>query len=377
MRAEDFGSRATGTLVVVENGALAFNPNRLPPSKALDAARLLGPLSEATTAVGRLDGTSRQIEHPEFLFRNYLRREAVLSSAIEGTQTTIAGLVLFDAGARGDRDAREVSNYVEALTLGLEAVKQRKITRNLLNQLHQKLMEGTDIARTTPGVIRNCTVQLGAGSLRDARFVPPPYTALPDLLDDLITYLDAEDETPPLIKLAIAHYQFETIHPYRDGNGRIGRLLFMLYLARKNILLTPMLYVSVYLEHYKQQYYDHLLSISQRGTWDDWIEFFLIGIAQQANDAVERAKKIAALRTDYRKRVMGPKRSANLGILVDDLFSIPAISVPTAMRVLGVTYPAARKNINTLCELGILGKSSGNTTGPQFWFAYEILSLIS
>lgn len=375
MRAEDFTEKDTGRLVAVQGGALAFIPAKLPPARQLDTARLLLPFDAATTAIGRLDGISRQIEHPEYLFRNYLRREAVLSSAIEGTHTTVAGLILFEASARGDRDAEEVSNYVEALNYGLAALKDRRITRQLFNELHHKLMEGTDPTKTTPGVPRNCLVQLGGGLLRDARFVPPPEIFIEELLDDLVTYLGTID-IPPLMKIAIAHYQFEAIHPYRDGNGRIGRLMFMLYLAERQILSTPMLYVSAYLEQHRQQYYDHLLSISQRGTWEDWIAFFLEGVAQQATDAVERTKRLSQLHDNYRKRVSGPKRPANLARLVDDLFTIPAISVPAARKLIGVTYPAARANIDALRALGILSDQPTIIDGTQYWTADGIIALL-
>ncbi|TAM73466.1 Fic family protein [bacterium] len=375
MRREDFGAHATVHLVSVEGDALAFVPDKLPPRRSIDASRLLSPLDAATGAVARLDGISRQIEHPEHLFRNYLRREAVLSSAIEGTHTTVAGLVLYEVSARGNRDAREVSNYVAALDYGLAALKERPITKQLFNEIHQKLMEGMDPMKTTPGMTRTCLVQLGSGALKDTRFVPPPDVFVDELLDDLVAYLNTND-MPPLIKVAIAHYQFEAIHPYRDGNGRIGRLLFMLYLAQQKILSTPMLYVSAYLESNRQQYYDYLLAISQRGTWDDWIVFLLEGVAQQARDAVERTGRISALNDDYRKRVLGPKKAANLGLLVDELFTIPAISVPMAKRLTGVTYPAARANIDTLRALSVLSAEPVIVDGTQYWTADGILELV-
>jgi Fic family protein len=375
MRAQDFIEKGTGRLVEVQGGALAFIPAKLPPARELDTARLLLPLDAATTAIGRLDGISRQIEHPEYLFRNYLRREAVLSSAIEGTHTTVAGLILFEASARGDRDAQEVSNYVEALNYGLAAINDRPITKQLLNELHQKLMEGTTPRKTTPGVPRSCLVQLGGGSLGEARFVPPPEVFIDELLDDLVDYLGNLD-LPPLIKVAIAHYQFEAIHPYRDGNGRIGRLMFILYLAERQVLSTPMLYVSAYLEQYRQRYYDHLLSVSQRGAWEDWIVFFLEGVALQATDAVERTKRLSQLRDEYRRKVSGPKRPANLARLVDELFNIPTISVPAACTLIGVTYPAARANINALRALGILSDQPTIVDGTQYWIADHIIALL-
>ncbi|HEY5426879.1 MAG TPA: Fic family protein [Candidatus Tumulicola sp.] len=353
---------------------MSFIPAALPP-RALDSDRLLTPLAAATAAVGRLDGISRQIEHPEWLFRNYLRREAVLSSAIEGTHTTVEGLIRYEATAHGDRDAKEVSNYVDALQFGLGVAKERGVTRQLLNEMHQMLMDGTDPAKTTPGRMRNCLVKLGSGKLEKARFVPPPEMFVDELLDDLIRYLDV-DGPPELIKIAIAHYQFETIHPYRDGNGRIGRLLFALYLAQKQMLAAPMLYVSAYLEERREEYYDHLLHVSQRGTWEDWIIFMLKGFELQANDTIERTIKLSELREDYRKRVSGPKRAANLLRLIDALFTVPAISAPIAVTLLGVTYPAARSNLDTLVEVGILREPDPEESGVKFWMAQEIIRIL-
>jgi Fic family protein len=376
LRPEDYTAQAPGRLVAADGG-LAFIPNDLTLRRALNYDALVNALSDATASLGRLDGVSRQIEHPEFLFRNYLRREAVLSSAIEGTQTTVAGLVLFEASAHGDRDAKEVSSYVDALNYGLRVVDgTHAITKQLFNETHQKLMEGTEPRTTRPGMPRNCLVQLGPGTLRDARFVPPPPLFVDALLDDLVKYL-ADSNDPPLVKLAVAHYQFEAIHPYRDGNGRIGRLLFMLYLRSIGMLSSPLLYVSAFLERNKQQYYDLLLWISQRETWEEWIRFFLTGVAEEAADGVERTARLTALRDDYRARVAGPRKSINLIRLIDDLFDNPATSVPSARRLLGVSYPAARATIAHLQGAGILATEAVVKSGTKYWVSPGILAAIS
>ena len=378
MLAQAFGQDASGQLVRTDGNHLAFLPDLLPPRRQWSPL-VWQTLSHADRAIGRLDGIARQIEHPEHLFRNFLRREAVLSSRIEGTKTTIAGLAYYEASIKteSNRDAREVNNYVEALEYALKEVQSRRLSRGLFNELHQILMRGRKDVEVTPGFERDCQVQISAPrltTLDDARFVPPPASFVPELLDNLIAYL-ANDDDPPLIKLAIAHYQFEAIHPYRDGNGRLGRLLFSAYLMQQRILTAPMLYISPYLERHKEQYYDALLDVSRYGAWEAWVLFILESMKQQADDTVIRTSKLGTLRKDYSERLRATRKSSTMLTLVDDLFTVPVLSVPMIVARLDVTYPSGRRSIDKLIDAGVL-RDSRISGGTQYWLASEIIETL-
>ncbi len=375
-----FVEAAPGRLVDVTdacgNAGKAFVPCELPPPGDFGAKALRLALSDADRALARLDGVAGQIERPDLLFRNYLRREAVLSSKIEGTHTTLPDLILFEAAHEAGRgaggDDQVVANYVDAFDYGRGRCEQIPIGRRLFNELHEILMRGRDPLETTPGRTRDCLVSIGRGPLRDARFVPPPDVFVTDLLENLERFLDGDDE-PPLVKLAVAHYQFETIHPYRDGNGRLGRLLISLWLHRARILTESLLYLSAYFEQYQTAYYDALLRVSTHGDWDTWITFFLEGVRTQSIDAVLRTRRLVQLRARYHQMLTGPRVSQNLHRLVDHLFTIPAISVPIARTVTGLTYPAARDLIERLITAEILGSEAKTIRGTAFYVANTLV----
>jgi Fic family protein len=315
------------------------------------------------------------IERPELLFGIHLRREAVLSSAIEGTHTTLAGLVRFEVTRhQSSDDDPEVESYVRALEFGLKRVEELPIGNRLFCELHEMLMEHSDHDKTTPGRMRDCTVFIGEGSFEGARFVPPPELFVPGLMDNLARYLATEEEAA-LIKLAVAHYQFESIHPFRDGNGRIGRLLISLWLRKQRILSTPTLFLSAFFEKNKHQYYDALLKVSTEAAWEPWILFFLKGVAEQSRDSNLRTQKLIALREDYKNRLAGPRASTGPPKLVDELFAIPAITVPSAARLLGVTYAAAKASVRKLVDAGILSEPEQHS-GVGYYFAWELIDLI-
>jgi Fic family protein len=317
-----------------------------------------------------------RIERPERLFAPYMRREALLSSAIEGTHTTLADLVLFEASQiRRRMDDVHVSNYVQAMDYGRKRVAEIPIGRGLFTELHRILMNATTHEKTHPGKLRDCLVYIGEPTFENARFVPPPEYFVPDLIEDLERYLNIEDEAP-LIKLASAHYQFETIHPYRDGNGRRGRLMISLWLHRYEIVTAPMLYLSAYFERNKDAYYAALLKVSTEGAWEDWILFFLRGVTQQSRDAARRTDVLANLRAEYRACVSGPRVSQGVLDLIDELFSVPVLSVPQAITAPGVTAKPARASIKRLEDVHILTRrrKHGNT---MFYFAEELLRLTS
>lgn len=379
MRVSQFTPNAPGRLVEATDArgakGVAFLPDHLPPLKLdLSARALRLSLSDADRAVARLDGIARQIERPDLLFGAYLRREALLSSAIEGTHTTLADLALFELTQKERSiDDVHVSNYVTAFQLGRERVNDLPIGRTLLNELHSVLLAASPPG-DNPGQLRDCIVYIGSPGFEAARFVPPPEFFVPELMDNLEQYLSSEDEAP-LIKLALSHYQFEAIHPYRDGNGRIGRMLISLWLHCAGVLTAPMLYLSAFFERHKQEYYDALLRVSTEGAWEEWLLFFLRGVTQQSRDAARRTEVLANLRASYRARVAGPRVSEGVLRLIDDLFVIPALSVPSARRLLGVTAKPARASIQRLVDAGILTKDKELYRNQMYYHASELQRL--
>jgi len=364
----------------------AFVPNPLPPPLTFDAA-LIRSLSEADRALGELAGLGRTFPNPHLLINAFIRREAVLSSRIEGTQADLADLYAFEARqlalpgfqpAREEADVREVFNYVRALEYGLERVNTLPVSLRLIREVHARLMEGVRGEHATPGEFRRTQNWIGAPgcTLNDATFVPPPVDEMHTALDALEKYLHSEDEYPPLVRLAFIHYQFEAIHPFIDGNGRIGRLLLILLLVHWGLLPLPLLYLSAYFEKHRQAYYDLLLSVSTRGTWREWVEFFMRGVAEQARDAVVRAKQLQNLQAEWRVRLTQARASGLAIRLADTLFDSPFITIPQAQRRLGVKqYHSARRHVQRLVEMGILKPLGAPSYGKTF-VAAEIMRVI-
>lgn len=355
---------------------MAFLPKNLPPVADFGSLELRLALSEADQELTRLDGIARQIEEPELLFANYLKREAVLSSAIEGTHTTLEDLVLFEATRQlRTADDQQVENYVTALKYGRSRIAEIPVGRRLFCELHETLLRNTNQDEKRPGCIRDCQVFIGRPSFDGARFVPPPHVFIDGLLDNLSDYLERAREVK-LIKLAVAHYQFEAIHPFRDGNGRVGRLMISLWLHRQAVLTAPLLYLSAYFERRKSEYYDALLSVSADGTWSAWVQFFLQGVATQSRDAWRRIQRLGALREEYKRRLSGPRAAVGPQQLVDQLFSVPAMSVPNALTFLNITYPAAKASVHKLIDAGILEAKPFIFNGTKFYIARELLRLV-
>jgi len=360
------------------NAGHAFVPEALPPTLNLGTRDLRLALSGADQALSRLEGIARQIERPDLLFRNYLRREAVLSSKIEGTHTTLVDLILYEATnvAQAGSDNEVVGNYLAAFDYGRTRCEEIAVGRVLFCELHKILMRGEDERNTTPGRFRDCLVVIGTPPMATARFVPPPDIFINELLENLETYLSGEAETA-LIKLAIAHYQFETVHPFRDGNGRLGRLLISLWLQKEQILTEPMLYLSAFFEQKQAEYYDRLLRVSTHGEWNEWILFFLEGVRTQSIDAAFRTQRLVELRRAYHERLTGPRVTQNIHRIVDELFKIPATSVPIARDFLGITYPAAKALIERLVSNRILSSESVTISGTAFFVAGELLDALN
>jgi len=379
MNPADFTALAPGTLVTSPQGQLCFIPSPLPPPQMALGMRAIQTLARAERALGKLAGAGEMLPNPHLLIGPFVRREAVLSSRIEGTVANEEDLVLFpvdpDVEARRP-DTLEVRNYVTALEYGLKRLRELPVSLKLLRELHSRLLKGVRGADKSPGEFRDRQNFIGRPGmpLKDARYVPPPVADMHAALAEFEKFLQAPSERPFLVDLALLHYQFEAIHPFRDGNGRVGRLMIPLLLCERNILTKPLLYLSAYLEHHRVSYMDLMLAVSQRGEWENWIEFFLNGVAEQAMDAVERTTKLMELWQDYRKRLQTARMSILAQNLVDELFKQPAMSVNTAQGVLGVSFASAQNNVMRLVKLGILKEVTGRKR-DRIFIAPDILQL--
>jgi Fic family protein len=390
MNPEQFINSSSGRVIQVGQGEIAywsFVPNPLPPQLDFDSA-LIRLLSDADRALGELAGLGRALPNPHLLINPFIRREAVLSSRIEGTQADLADLYAFEAGqfelpgfksTPPPADAREVLNYVRALEAGLKRLSELPVSLRLIREAHAQLMEGVRGNQAAPGEFRRTQNWIGAPgcTLNDATYVPPTVDEMQIALDALEKYLHSEAALPPLVRLALIHYQFEAIHPFIDGNGRIGRLLISLLLVHWNLLPLPLLYLSAFFEKHRQDYYDLLMAVSARGAWREWVSFFLRGVAEQARDAVSRAKRLQDLQSEWRHRLVQARASGLAFSLVDALFDSPVMTIPQAQRQLDVKqYHSARRHVRQLVKLGILKPVDESTYGKTF-VAAEILRLIS
>jgi len=358
MNPADFKVSFAGRLTTTPEGHLAFVPNTLPPKLEYDA-RTVRLLALANLALGRVAGIGHSLPNPKMLMGPFLRREAVLSSRIEGTTATQKDLLLFEAApgkATPSNDVREVANYVKASQYGLRRLKELPMCLRLIREVHERLMKGVRGAHGRPGEFRQIQNYIGQPGqpIEQARFVPPPVAEMRDALDDLERFLNAPGEMPVLIQLPVAHYQFEAIHPFVDGNGRIGRLLLSLLLCERGLLPQPFLYLSAYFERNRAAYMDHLLRVSQEGSWNEWICFFLQGVVEESNDAIRRIERLLELRQQYREKMQTARASALTLRLVEQLFVNPAITIPGTAKLLRVGYPSAKLIVQRLVKAGIL-----------------------
>jgi Fic family protein len=389
MDIDSYGQSSSGRVVRFGQGEAAywaFLPNPLPPALSFDSD-LVRLASDAAYALGELAALGRTMANPHLLISPFIRREAVLSSRIEGTQTDIADLYAYEAGqlplpglapAPPTSDVQEVVNYVHALEYGQQRLATLPVSLRLMRELHERLMRGVRGEHATPGEFRHSQNWIGRPgcTLNQATFVPPPPAEMHQALDDLEEYLHAQAaDLPALVRLALIHYQFEAIHPFLDGNGRIGRLLVSLLLIDWRLLPLPLLYLSAYFERHRQRYYDLLLAVSERGAWRDWVGFFLQGVAEQARDAGVRAKRLQDLQVDWRRRLTGARTSALTLKLADSLFASPFLTIPQAQDLLGVTYPSAQRNVAKLVQVGIL-RQMGESSYGKTYAADDVLTAI-
>lgn len=379
MNPADFTEDKNGRLLKTALDYWAFVPNPLPPHIDLKW-ELVNHLSEADRALSELAGTARTLPNPHLLIGPFIRREAVLSSRIEGTQASLSDLLFFEASGTIDPrvpDTREVANYVKAMEYGLSRLKKFPLSLRFIREVHAHLMHGVRGDHLTPGEFRRSQNWIGPDrcTLTEAIYVPPPVGEMEQALAQFETYLHAPSALPLLIRLAAIHYQFEAIHPFLDGNGRIGRLLITLLLCQEQALPEPLLYLSAYFEHHRNEYYRLLLAVSQAGKWIDWITFFLRGVAEQSRDALARSGRLLDLWQSYRAEFQSARSSALQLRLVDQLFAYPAITVNQAAKLLKVTHRSAQLNIEKLMRKGILKEATGKLRNRVF-VAPQIVTII-
>jgi Fic family protein len=370
MQPVDFTERKSGRLIKHERGYWAFVPSPLPPEIPL-TWELASEVSAADRGLSTLAGIGRTLPNPYLLIRSFMNREAVLSSRIEGTRASLSDLYFFeasDAPPAPTSDVREVRNYVLALEYGRQRLATLPVSLRLLKEIHEKLMDGIGGPQLTPGEFRRSQNWIGpAGcSLANATFVPPPPEELMQSLAELEQFCHAPSPLPLVVRLALIHYQFEAIHPFLDGNGRIGRLLLTLLLCAENFLPQPMLYLSAYFEQHRSEYYRRLLAVSQHGQWLEWISFFLRGVTEQSQDAARRADQLLRLWQNYRDRLQSARSSALLLRLIDELFHRPYLSITQVATALDVTFRSASLNVSKLVEAGILEELPGRTYARIF-----------
>lgn len=374
MDARHFTKNASGSVVEAPDGYPAFVPEPAPREITLSEGSLTA-LDEASNRLGILQGIGRQIRNPDLLISPYMSREAVLSSRIEGTQTTMSDVYAADLERQElvqAADVREVQNYRSAHQLGLRS--ELPLSLRLIRNLHKQLMQGVRGQDRHPGEFRTYQNFIGSPTGADATYVPPPVPQMQELLDDLEKFLH-EAALRPLVQAAIVHYQFEAIHPFGDGNGRVGRLLIPLFLRDRGLLPQPLLYLSAYFERSRSEYYENLLRVSTHGDWDGWIRYFLVGVSTQALEAIDLADQLLGLHNRYREELQARHVTANVLALIDALFENPLVYTKRAETKLGVSAPTARATIKTLEEHGILREITNRRWG-RIYEAQEIYSLL-
>lgn len=357
-----FQSKPAGRWVKSLQGYRAFHPNELPP--AIEWTEPLAvALSDASALVGKLAGEGRRLPNPHILIRPFVRREAVFSSRIEGTQSTLGELLAAEAGAaveRSPEDLREVGNYVVALEYGIERLKTLPLSLRLVRELHEKLMAHVRGQHATPGEFRRTQNWIGppGATLAQATYVPPPPDSLKEHLAAWEKFLH-ERMLPPLIHVGLAHYQFEAIHPFLDGNGRVGRLLITLELCERNILPAPFLYLSAFFDATRAEYYGGLRGITESGNWTYWLQYFLNGVARQAEDALSRAERINRLLEKWRHKLATDANAKVAFQMLDLLGANPFVTPRGAQQRLRMAYNTVMRAIGQLEKIGIVKEVSG------------------
>lgn len=380
MNPENFRNSTAGQIIRHPNGYWAFIPTPLPP-KLNWSGSLVSLLADAERNLSKLASLGGVLPSHHLLARSFVRREAVVSSRIEGTRASLADLYTYESAQLSflepDSDVGEVYNYVRAMDYGLERLKDLPISLRLIREVHTHLMEGVRGEHLTPGEFRRSQNWIGpAGcTLENAPYVPPPVDEMLLALDQLEKFIHAQSDLPALVRTGMIHYQFEAIHPFLDGNGRIGRLLVILLLCEWGLLPQPLLYLSAYFDANRQEYYDRLLQVSQQGNWEGWLNFFLFGVSVQALDAVKRVTRLQNLRSIYQRRLQPERSAERLMQTLDVLFEYPIVNVRQMEAVLQVPYRTAQRYIEKLLDMGLLREITGQARN-RLYRADEILRAI-
>ena len=365
-----------GKYVKQVEGYRAFIPAPLPPQPPIVMdAELTRLLSEADHALGRLDGVTSILPNPDLFVSMYVRHEAVLSSQIEGTQSTLEDVLQFEIDAKGQehpKDVEEVVNYVRSMNHGLKRLDSLPLSLRLIREIHEKLLQGVRGANRTPGEFRRSQNWIGPANctLATATFVPPPVHDMQAALDNLEKFLHDTTSYPALIHCGLAHAQFETIHPFLDGNGRVGRLLITFLLCQRGILKYPLLYLSHYLKVHRAEYYDRLMAIRNDGNWEAWLKFFLKGVGEVSRSATETARKILELRQKHQALIRDKaSNQTNAGLLLDYLFEQPIVNVRLVEEHVKCAFVTADKLVKQFEELGIVKEVTGGQRNRRYEYS--------
>lgn len=379
-----FSNSPAGSLVPTINSQWAFVPAPLPPS--LDMAALAMPLAEAAEAIGELNGVGQQLPNPYLLISPLQRREAVSSSNIEGTYSSISEVLMLEAGASSDvtSDTREVLNYSRALSGALRELNDLPLCLRLIRNAHARLLSNivskTRGAHIVPGEFKKDQNWIGGSnrSIERARYVPPPPLETAACLDQLEKYIQRDDKSAPhpLIDAALVHYQFEAIHPFPDGNGRVGRMLISLLLHERGAQKLPLLYMSEFFEDNKDEYIDLMFEVSRSGAWTPWIRFFLSGVCKCSKQTVTLIHNLMALKAKYEAQIKASGKSARQLALIDMIFEFPIFSIPETARRTGTTYRGASKIVQKLVEAEIVKEVRG-AQSPKLFVASDIIATLN
>lgn len=375
MDVERFKTKGMAGELMNSDGDIAFNPAPLPPEIEIEG-ELFDVFTRATNNVGQLSGIGRRVNNPSMLISPFIYKEAVVSSEIEGTRVTLSDVYEYEAGKESGsgpsrNELQEVHNYVRAVFEGIDRM-EKGIDLNLVRSLHETLMSGVRGEEKQPGEFRDAQVYIG-GRGQEARFVPPPPSVVPYAMQNLETYMQTGGTYQSLIDIGLVHYQFEAVHPFRDGNGRMGRLLIMLMMYDEELLPEPYLYPSSYFNRNRDEYTDRLLGVSRDEAWEEWLIFFLEGISQQAEEAFSRASELLDLRDKYRERYQNGANSVSH--LAMEIFTKPYLTVNEAKNMLDMSYGGANNAVDTLVDDDVLEEVTGQRRNRVFR-AREVFRII-
>ena len=373
----DIQRSPAGKVITTPKGYKAYLPNALPPTIDWDN-RLIASLSRADYLLGKLAREGSKLPNPHLLMRPFIMREAVSSSRIEGTHATIGEVLAYDAGApvtQNPDDVQEVQNYIAALDFGLKRLDELPLSLKLIKEIHGKLLQGVRGSHATPGEFRTSQNWIGSPgcTLQTAKFVPPPAEYLMECMGDLEKFF-YDRQLPALVHIALCHYQFEAIHPFLDGNGRVGRLLIVLLLLEQKMLPSPLLYLSAFFEATRDEYYRQLFSVSSKGSWNDWLQYFLNGVAMQSEDALSRAERINDLLTTWKLQVASGASSIPVAIV--ELCAVnPYLTIKKVAQELDIAYSTAQRGVRKLEAENII-KQVGSGKRDKVYCATEILAIL-